>query len=101
MTDQIHTNETPRGLLGFLGKIAGPKGFFGPGFWADFKEGWDQKKASQDSVSPDIASSMFQEEEKMREQIFCDPMPSDYNYPELIFPRLTYPRNIVDWDDND
>ena len=50
MTDQLHTNETPRGLLGFLGKIAGPNGFFGPGFWADFKEGWsnDTKASAQE-----------------------------------------------------
>lgn len=27
-------------IFHFLGAIAGPKGFFGPGFFADFKEGW-------------------------------------------------------------
>lgn len=48
MTDQVHTNETQRGffagILNVLGLIAAPNGFFGPGFWADFKEGYNESR---------------------------------------------------------
>lgn len=62
MTDQLHTNATQRGLLGFLGKIAGPKGFFGSGFWADFKEGWDKTNPNDKAGVPQV-DSQFSEKE--------------------------------------
>lgn len=46
MTDQLHTNDTPRGffagIANALGMIVGPKGFFGPGFFKDFNEGFKE-----------------------------------------------------------
>lgn len=48
--EQDRQEKEPRGLFSgiaaFFGAIAGPKGFFGPGFWTDFKEGWDNAKGS-------------------------------------------------------
>lgn len=87
MTDQVHTNETPRGLLGFLGKIAGPKGFFGPGFWADFKEGWNEKNNEQRQsvvfkAQQDTSTLDFDEDE---DEV------STYQYSSLLYPTTLYP----------
>ncbi|MDO4642773.1 MAG: hypothetical protein Q4A74_02925 [Cardiobacteriaceae bacterium] len=62
-TQTTITTET-RGFVGTLaaiwnasfGLIVGPKGFFGPGFWADFKEGWNA-----DQAQPHVASQEEQD----------------------------------------
>ncbi|MDO4642774.1 MAG: hypothetical protein Q4A74_02930 [Cardiobacteriaceae bacterium] len=41
----MNTLIFPQKMISLLGVIIGPKGFFGPGFWADFKEGWNADQA--------------------------------------------------------
>lgn len=44
-------------VLSFLGLIAGPRGFFGPGFWQDFKEGWEASTKPRPRTEPAKSAS--------------------------------------------
>lgn len=53
--DTAHGNATPaNGLWGVLKQIVTVNGFFGPGFWQDFKEGWQEATAKQ-AAAPSAA----------------------------------------------
>lgn len=60
-----HGNATPaNGLWGVLKQIVTVNGFFGPGFWQDFKEGWQEEAQRQQAAQAAARAAYVPEDDE-------------------------------------